>query len=333
MIDAPIATGRGKGPPERLTVAVATYLRPRDIDRCVSSLLGEIDRLAADRDDVVADVLVVDNDGQASARDVVATYAAEGVRYVVEARAGISAARNRALDECGESHLLIFIDDDEEPVQGWLGHLLAAREDFGTAAVAGRVVSNFDDIDDEWLVAGQFFRRRTLPTGTPVKVAATNNLLLDLRVVRRLGLRFDDRYGLSGGGDTHFTRSLVKAGERIVWCDEAVMIDHVPAQRLTRDWVLARARRMGNTEVVVDLDLADTAAQRWARRGKGGMRGAARYLGGNAQRLAGGLTGSLPNQARGARTAARGRGMLRGAVGHRVHEYARPTGAGTNPKS
>jgi succinoglycan biosynthesis protein ExoM len=317
-------TERERARSRQLTIAVATYLRPRDIDRCLAGLLREVDRLHHDRTDITAQILVVDNDAQASAREVVSAYGVGGVRYVVEPRPGISAARNRALDECPEADLLVFVDDDEEPVAGWLGHLLTTRDDFDAAAVAGRVVSNLDGLEDEWIAAGQFFRRRTLATGTPITVAATNNLLLDLDVVRRLGIRFDDRYGMSGGGDTHFTRSLVAAGARMIWCDEAVMIDHVPSERLTRAWVLARAQRMGNTEVVIDIDLADTPGQRMSRRLKGLGRGSVRYVGGHAQRLGGRLGRSLPREARGARTAARGRGMLRGAVGHRVHEYERP---------
>ena len=38
-------------------------------------------------------------------------------------------------------------------------------------------------------IAGRFFNRRRLPTGTEVDVAATNNLLLDLIQLHELGLR------------------------------------------------------------------------------------------------------------------------------------------------
>ena len=80
-----------------------------------------------------------------------------------------------------------------------------------------------------------------------MEVAATNNLLLDLGRIRALGLEFDERFGLSGGSDTLFTRPLVARGGRMVWCDEAMVVDNVPAGRLTRDWVLRRALRSGNS--------------------------------------------------------------------------------------
>ena len=72
-----------------------------------------------------------------------------------------------------------------------------------------------------------------------MRSAHSNNLLLDLRWSRRLGLRFDPRFGLTGGEDTMFTHDLVGRGGTIVWCDEAVVRESVPADRATRSWVSA----------------------------------------------------------------------------------------------
>ena len=48
--------------------------------------------------------------------------------------------------------------------------------------------------------------------GARVRSADTGNLLLDLGRVRALDLRLDPRYGLTGGEDSLFTRSLTLAG-------------------------------------------------------------------------------------------------------------------------
>lgn len=314
-----------------VVVAVATYQRPDHLARCLRALVRECEATRAGQLGLAASVLVVDNDPDGSAGPVAANFADRGVCYVLEPRPGIAAARNRALCEAKGVDLLAFVDDDEEPVDGWLAMMVDTRDRYEAAAVAGRVVSDLDDLDDDWIRAGAFFRRRTLPTGSPIGVGATNNLLLDLHTINRLGLRFDDRYGLSGGSDTDFTRRLVRAGGRLVWCDEAVMVDNVPSHRLTREWVLARAQRMGNTHVVVDVDLASPGLARFTRRVAGAAAGTMRIVGGAVQALLGRVARSLRWQAVGAKRLARGRGMLSAAVGRHVAEYERADSVSASP--
>lgn len=305
-----------------VTVAVLTYLRPDDLRRCLAGVNSEV-RGVTRRFGIDADVLVVDNDPLGSARSTVAESRSELVRYALEPSPGISAGRNRALAECSKSRLLVFIDDDEVPRPGWLGNLLHTWASTAPAAVVGRVVSEFDGELDSWIVSSRIFERPNQSTGAQVGVAATNNLLLDLAFIRAKGLHFDERFGLSGGGDSLFTRSLVAAGGTIVWCDEAVVTDHVPISRMSRDWVVARSRRMANTEIRVQLELAGGGISRLRHRVIGGLRGAARGVFGGVRHLWGRVTRSESHQAQGLRTGARGIGMLAGSAGIVLHEYRR----------
>ena len=132
-----------------------------------------------------------------------------GLRYVVEERPGVAAVRNRALDETGGRDLLVFIDDDEEPEPGWLAALVGLWASTGCQAVAGPVIPVYEVEPETWVRQGEFFVRRTWPTGTVRPVAASNCLLLDLGFVRRAGLRFDEAFGATGGEDTLFTRQLL----------------------------------------------------------------------------------------------------------------------------
>ena len=307
-----------------MTVAVLTYLRPADLQRCLRGLLPQVEGFVAGiNGSSTAGILVVDNDPEGSAAVVVAGIGSPKIRYVHEPSPGISAARNRALADSNAVDLLIFMDDDEEPHDGWLDLLVGCWRDSGATAVAGRVVSAFDGTLDPWIARGGFFRRRSLPTGTFVGVAATNNLLLDLTQVREFGIEFDSRFGLSGGGDTHFTRSLIAAGGSIVWCDEAVVTDHVPAGRMTRYWVLSRARRNANTEVRVNILLAGSTRKAVGRRAMSIARGIVRVAAGSARHGFGWLARSMPHEAAGMRTAWRGAGMIAGAVGITFGEYHR----------
>jgi succinoglycan biosynthesis protein ExoM len=302
---------------ERVTLAVLTYRRPGDL----AELLPVLSRQAADSPADV-DILVVDNDPAAGARaQVAAEPSSAPLRYAHEPAPGIANARNRALDEA-TGDLLVFIDDDERPTPTWLASLLTQYRLHRPVAVVGPVVSRYDIPPSPWVQAGRFFDRRRLPTGTIVTVAATNNLLLDLAWVRGNGLRFDVRFGLSGGSDTLFTQQLTARGGRMLWCDEAVVIDVVPAGRLTRDWVLRRAYRVGNASSRILLDGA-RPGRRLAVRLALIVRGSARLTAGSLRCLAGLLTGRLHHRARGMRTMARGAGMLSGSLGTIYSEYSR----------
>lgn len=297
-------------------VCMLTYRRPEGLAEAVGLLRAQLDLVPGAR------LLVVDNDEQPSAADAVAE-AAEGdvrVRYVHEPIPGIAAARNRALTEAGPDAVVVFIDDDEQPSEKWLSTLLACWEETGAAAVVGPVVSTFAAEPDPWITAGGFFLRLRHTTGTVVTTAATNNLLLDMCQVGPL--RFDLGFGLSGGSDTVFTRTLSATGGRIVWCDEAPVHDLVPADRATREWVRARASRIGNSDSRVQVYLAPRGRRPIARM-RATARGLVRLLGGSARIALGRLTGSSAHHARGTRTMLRGLGMLRGAWGSYVTEYAR----------
>ena len=313
-------------PAETVVIAVLTYRRPQDIALALPRLAAQAVGARTPDAPAAARVLVVDNDPDASAREAVHAAAAQTparIDYVHEPRPGIAAARNRALREAAEERLLVFIDDDEVPSEGWLNHLLGTYRRTGAAAVVGPVISEFAAEPGPWVQAGDFFRRRRLPTGTEVDVAATNNLLLDLQRIRALGLEFDERFGLSGGSDTLFTRSLATRGGRMVWCDEAVVVDKVPHGRLSRGWVLRRALRSGNSASRVSLELSRDGIHNLGVRLRLLGPGTVRLAGGGLRYLAGVLSRSLPHEAKGLRTAARGLGMVSGALGYVYSEYRR----------
>jgi succinoglycan biosynthesis protein ExoM len=308
----------------RTVIAVPTYRRPDRLRDLLPLLLDQARAVSAESAGrYLVDVLVVDNDPDAGAAPVVAEWAASELRYVVEPTPGIAAVRNRALDEAAAARLLAFIDDDERPEPGWLARLLDLWSSTGAAAVAGPVLPEYVAELDPWISAGKFFDARTLPTGTEVDVAATGNLLLDLTQVRRLGIRFETALGLGGGEDNLFSRSLARAGGRLVWCAESTAVEHVPAERMTRAWVLARSWSHGNAAVLTELRLSARPAARLALRGRGVARGLFRVAGGAARWFVGVLCRSTRHRAGGLRVLMRGAGMIGGACGLTYVEYAR----------
>jgi glycosyltransferase involved in cell wall biosynthesis len=306
---------------ERLVVAVLTYRRPDRIAELVPVLVEQAADLTRRAEGVKASVLVVDNDPARTGADAVAGL---GAAIVIEPEPGISAARNRALRTADDQDLLVFVDDDELPHADWLYALHATYRATGAAAVAGPVASRYAAEPEPWVVAGGFYdraHRGGLRTGDTVRSAATNNLLLDLRAVRRAGLAFDPNLGLSGGEDTLFTSALTAAGGRIVWCAEAVVSDVVPVDRLTRSYLLARTAGLANASARVALLLAPGRGRRAAVRARTLCAGLARGVLGAAQVAT--AFGDVGRNARGRRSLARSRGELLAVSGRVLMPYAR----------
>lgn len=277
-----------------------------------------------------ASVLVVDNDPDGSAEELVGECAAQApagllVRYAIESKPGIAAARQRVIDEAGDADLLQFIDDDETPEPGWLRAMLQTYADFDQpAGVTGVVRPDYQGTPDPWVVTGCFFVRKVYPTGTLVHAAPTSNLMLDLRQLRELGLSFDQRLGMRGGEDTLLTQQLTCAGRRIVYCQEAIVNDLVPSDRSTRAWVLRRARSVGG--VAAHLVLLETAEgpATWVARARLALGGLLRMVKGAGEWLLGLARRDVFHRANGLRTLNKGLGRVIEATRGAEPEYQRP---------
>ncbi|AOZ48485.1 hypothetical protein A8L58_15160 [Acidipropionibacterium acidipropionici] len=308
-------------PPRRLVVAVATYRRPQ----LLAGLLPLLDEQAraVSSEGLSTEILVVDNDPEGSAGPEVTALTLETpLTLVSEPRPGLTAARNRILDEAGNAGLLAFIDDDEQPSSGWLTRLLEVMTATEATAVTGPVESSPVEPLDMWLKGTEVFARARHSTGTTRRALATNNLLLDLHQVRDMSLRFDPRFGLTGGEDSMFGQSLLRRGGTIVWCDEAVVRERVPEDRLTRAWALNRATRSGETWVrvrTVDPPRLRAAGLRL----RYAATGAVRWTLGTALALISRARGDAEGLGRHQFSAAGALGMIRGALGRTIVEYSR----------
>ena len=307
-----------------VSISVVTYRRPQSLSELLPLLQREMRDLPEDLSArFELDIVVVDNDVAETARTVCELH--DDVPYVTEARPGISAARNRALSVAAASRVIVFIDDDERPRPGWLGSLLQLWITTRAAAISGPVVPVFPGVLDSWIAEGGFNARSHqagLRTGDQIRSAATNNLLLDMRLVRSLGLRFDEDYGLTGGEDTMFTRSLHRSGGVLLWCAEAVVEDVVPLERMTRSYVLRRTYNLSNATTAVELAIADSA-ERPRLLLRTAVLSVVRVVAGSVRACWGTLTGGERNEARGRRMISRGRGSAAALLGRRAIPYAR----------
>lgn len=292
---------------DRILIAVATYKRPDGLQ----ALLQSLESATTSRS---FDVLVVDNDANGSGRTV-AESSRLSVIYVVEPKPGIAAARNRAVDEIQQYDVVVFVDDDEYVVEGWLDRLLDYAEASPAGVVTGPVESIFPADAPRWVVNGGFIQRPTWPHGSVLSAGATNNTLLKIAAWNAAGApRFDDTFSATGGSDAKLFSVLLARGVQIEFCADAVVFEPVLPERMRLKWLARRGYRNG----IVSARIWSHKHGRVKTLAKGALLG----LGGFLQTLRD-LVLAKGLQARSFNGFLNGMGVLSALVGVRVHEYKR----------
>lgn len=193
-------------------------------------------------------ITVVDNDAQESAREVVTAFGASSscaVQYVVEPEKNIALARNLAVNSTN-TPFIAFIDDDEVPGKRWLCTLFKTCKMYGADGILGPVIPYFDHDPPQWVLKGNFFERPRHPSGYRLEWSEmrTGNVLLK-RAALEGADPFMPEFG-TGGEDVDFFRRMVEEGRTFLWCDEAVVSEHVPSSRCTCRYLLRRALNRGS---------------------------------------------------------------------------------------
>jgi succinoglycan biosynthesis protein ExoM len=250
-----------------VSICIITLRRPKGLARLLDSLDGlQFSRLPEPRIEVV----IVDNDADESAQLTVSPFLDRfrwPIRVVSEKRRGIPFARNTALASVHpDATMAAFVDDDERVEPEWLEELVLARERYDADVVAGPVISIFEDSIPDWIRPS--FDRPRRPTGTRIEQAGTGNVLLRHRLLQEGGYRFRETNPLGGGEDSRLFQRMNQAGAVLVWCDEAVVYETVPASRASIGWVLRRAYRVGTTRSACERELYGSVAVGALRIGK-----------------------------------------------------------------
>ena len=233
-----------KGADTIISICICTFRRPMMLEELLNSILQDLELPGS------TEVIVVDNDKDESARGIVEKHSRGllPVRYFVEPEQNISLARNRTVSEA-RGEWLAMIDDDELPDPGWLESLFRCARLLDADAVFGPVEPIYSNGCPRWIIDGRFIEKGHSSTGTKVLrgQTRTSNVLLRRDLIVDRDGPFDRAFGLSGGEDSLLFDGLLLEGKRFYWCDEAVVKEHIPAERATWQRLLKRSFRGGQT--------------------------------------------------------------------------------------
>ncbi|MCV9909748.1 glycosyltransferase [Brucella sp. HL-2] len=245
-----------------ICVSVATRDRPKMLANLLASL-SDMTRPTAD----TVSFLIVENKDHCSLGNIVDHFrscvADNEVAYFNKGTPGICAVRNFALDYAVSKkyHFLAYVDDDEQVEKDWLINLLAERDrlDLDIVGSPVRPVPYGSDLTLMQKVVWSGIKHSGIKSerkcktkslsgqGHTIKIA-TGSWIGRLSFFRDTGLRFDQRFDLSGGEDWNLWAKAKSLGAKTGWAHDAIVYETVPASRLTLAYHFRRNRDHNITE-------------------------------------------------------------------------------------
>lgn len=218
----------------RASIVICTWKRKGPLERCLLALrdlgFGPSAQVA---------IVTVHPPGNEESEAAAARIFPEGLVVRTEV-ANLSLQRNRGA-EAAPSDVIVYLDDDAWPTEGWLGRILRPFADPAVAAVGGPVVDPSGRLMRGAVGVTSF--GRTYPVEDP-STCETLALSGGNLAVRRVALEdvggFDEnyRYHLD---ETDLCMRLARAGKRLVYCEDAAIFHESapgPHRRTPydRDW-------------------------------------------------------------------------------------------------
>ncbi len=205
------------------------------------------------------EVHVIDNDPESTLVNEVENWSMTTtipIRYFREPRRGIPFARNTACEYSlkHQADWVVFIDDDELAMNGWLNAYAEAVAKYTSDVYTGPVKYIFPNDSAEWLANKN--EDKTID-GTLKERAATNNVMIAKHVLSPDGmnLTFDNQMSMMGGSDSDFFIRLVATGGKIIFVKNALVSEEVLPNRTTLVWRLKRQFRSSTNRIYIYMKL------------------------------------------------------------------------------
>jgi glucosyl-dolichyl phosphate glucuronosyltransferase len=230
-----------KQPACDISIVVPTFNRSLLLRRTLASLVSQR------TDQFRYEILVVDNGSSDGTREVVESFArtCPRIRYLLETRQGVSAARNTGVS-AATGAIVAFIDDDVEADTEWLSEVRRAFELYPDVdCVGGRIDGRFTEPPPGWMSRHHFgplalqseksekglFRQFDSEHATACLMTA--NFACRRRVLEEVG-GFSPEY--LRDEDRELQLRLWSAGKRGLYVPQMVVTTEVPHERLTKEY-------------------------------------------------------------------------------------------------
>jgi glycosyltransferase involved in cell wall biosynthesis len=212
-----------------VSVVLTTYNRARVLSSAIEGLLDQ------DLTPTRYEIIIVDNNSTDDTRQVVESFRsrADNVRYLFEARQGISFGRNAGV-RAARAPLIAFTDDDVRVARDWIRTIVSVLESHPeVVGVGGKVLPDWSGPWPTWLTREHWSPLALVDHGeTPFYVTASRRVCL---ITANAAYRREvfDRFGLfsldvQGVEDHELLLRVWRAGEQGLywpWLTATALID------------------------------------------------------------------------------------------------------------
>ncbi len=232
-------------PRDTVVIAIATFRRPQSLRRLLEAI-------AALETGAHVSILVADHDAVEQAGLHLCRSLVPGYRWPLQAvivrQRGTGPARNMLIEAALKNRAaryIAMIEDDQWPAPQWIDAFLRIARDTSADVLQGPVCL----IDPSH--GGR--RRQDLerkdirrPSGPVAELAGLRNLLIRREALEALAAPAPEP---QAGTDSEFFTRLAGQGRRLAWADDAVVQGEIPRVPARLSKMMARAYRIGNSDM------------------------------------------------------------------------------------
>lgn len=242
--------------PVHFSVVVCTYNRCELLGELLLSLFDQ----TADKD--IYEIIVVDNNSTDATSLVVGAASGKGrplVRYVKEAKQGLSFARNAGAFQ-SKGDIIGYLDDDSKADSSWVESLCRVYNDFPlVACVGGRIEAMWPVERPKWLPQSLERNYGVFDLGDDIREIAYpanvlgGNISVRKEVLLKVGgFRSVLGRGLTGllsNEEKDFCHRIQQSGGTVMYTPHALVYHKIQPERLNEAFLLRRAYWQGISNV------------------------------------------------------------------------------------
>lgn len=248
-----------------ISVIICSYNRSQNLPECFACLSKQLIKTP-----IQWEVLLVDNNSSDKTKLVtedIINNSTLNIRYIFEPEQGLSAARNKGIDEAKGTYL-IFIDDDIRVTENWLQSIFSTFKQYDCDAVGGRIHIESLATLPKWIspdmygfLGHQDFGNNPHQMDGMKEFPFGGNMAIHRRVIDLIG-NFDVKMGRKGTGlikeelfkgeETDFFHRLSTTGGILYYHPSALVFHKILPHQLTKRFFLILHNNAGILKAKLD---------------------------------------------------------------------------------